>query len=278
MATLFERAPALQRLAAKAQELTCDQNFTIVMPKNSSKGGLQAPPLDLIRNPFEDIADVDDDEMRAELNAPRKRTYADALTGKGTRTGPCQGPKGRVRKSKRAKKRAAAKAPLKVAGNCPASVKCKKVTDGNKKAPSEAHSAPTDGNEAQDSPVIGANAKSEPAPHSSRRSSWGSAVSRGSLPRGLSTALVVAARDGGADSEGGSGTPALPARLTEGEAVAIKCGAKAEGADAAEGDGGGSSTVECEAKGQINGAKQTAAVRRKKGRKRVRKVGQHHRS
>jgi hypothetical protein len=72
--------------------------------------------------------------------------------------------------------------------------------------------------------------------------------------------------------------PALPARLTEGEAVAIKCGAKAEGADAAEGDGGGSSTVECEAKGQINGAKQTAAVRRKKGRKRVRKVGQHHRS
>lgn len=62
-----------------------------------------------------------------QLNAPRKRTYADALTGKGTRTGPCQGPKGRVRKSKRAKKRAAAKAPLKVAGNCPASVKCKKV-------------------------------------------------------------------------------------------------------------------------------------------------------
>lgn len=83
------------------------------------------------------------------------------------------------------------------------------VTDGNKKAPSEAHSAPTDGNEAQDSPVIGANAKSEPAPHSSRRSSWGSAVSRGSLPRGLSTALVVAARDGGADSEGGSGTVSI---------------------------------------------------------------------
>jgi hypothetical protein len=30
---------------------------------------LQAPPLDLIRNPFEDIADVDDDEMRAEVGA-----------------------------------------------------------------------------------------------------------------------------------------------------------------------------------------------------------------